>query len=101
MSAIDRFAERARSVARTIVLPEGQDPRVVIAANKAVDEKVVKNIIVLGSEEEISAAFGELHCLLRGLLGLKKLEDPVAGRHSVHSYVEIAAEPSHGEEEIR
>ena len=36
MSAIDRFAERARSVARTIVLPEGQDYRVVIAANTAI-----------------------------------------------------------------
>ena len=59
MSAIDRFADRARSVARTIVLPEGQDPRVVIAANKAVDEKVVKRIIVLGTEAEISAACKE------------------------------------------
>ena len=56
MSAIDRFAERARSVERIIVLPEGQDPRVVVAANKAVDKKVVKKIIVLGTEAEISAA---------------------------------------------
>ena len=56
MSAIEVFAQRARSVERTIVLPEGQDPRVVIAANKAVEEKVVKKIIVLGTEEEISAA---------------------------------------------
>ena len=59
MSAIDRFAERARSVSRTIVLPEGQDPRVVIAANKAVEEKVVSKIIVLGTEAEISAACAE------------------------------------------
>ena len=36
MSAIDTFAARARSVSRTIVLPEGQDHRVVAAANKAV-----------------------------------------------------------------
>ena len=56
MSAIEKFAERARSVSRTIVLPEGQDPRVIIAANKAVEEKVVGRIIVLGTEAEISAA---------------------------------------------
>ena len=56
MSAIEKFAERARSVARTIVLPEGQDYRVVLAANKAVAEKVVGKIIVLGTEEEISAS---------------------------------------------
>ncbi|MCI5779512.1 MAG: phosphate acetyltransferase [Lentisphaeria bacterium] len=56
MSAIEKFAARARSVSRTIVLPEGQDPRVVAAANKAVEEKVVAKIIVLGTEAEISAA---------------------------------------------
>ena len=56
MSAIEKFAARARTVSRTIVLPEGQDPRVVAAANKAVEEKVVAKIIVLGTEAEISAA---------------------------------------------
>ncbi|MCQ2379819.1 MAG: phosphate acetyltransferase [Victivallaceae bacterium] len=56
MSAIEKFADRARSVGRTIILPEGQDYRVVLAANKAIDEKVVKKIIVLGTEKEISEA---------------------------------------------
>ena len=56
MSAIEKFAARARQVERTIVLPEGQDPRVVVAANKALAEKVVKKIIVIGTEAEISAA---------------------------------------------
>ena len=56
MSAIEKFAERARSVARTIVLPEGQDPRVVVAANKAMAEKVCAKVIVLGSEAEIADA---------------------------------------------
>ena len=59
MSAIDKFVERARSVSRTIVLPEGQDPRVVIAANKAMAEKVAGRIIVLGTEAEIAAACAE------------------------------------------
>ena len=56
MSAIDKFVDLARSVARTIVLPEGQDPRVIIAANKAIEEKVAAKIIVLGTEAEIAAA---------------------------------------------
>ena len=59
MSAIEKFAERARSVSRTIVLPEGQDPRVIIAANKAIEEKVAGRIIVLGTEAEIAAACAE------------------------------------------
>ena len=56
MSVIEKFADRARSVERTIVLPEGQDPRVVAAAKMALDKKVVKKIIVLGTEAEIAAS---------------------------------------------
>ena len=59
MSAIEKFAERARKVSRTIVLPEGQDPRVILAAEKALAEKVVGKIIVLGSDAEIDAASKE------------------------------------------
>ena len=59
MSAIDKFVDRARSVARTIVLPEGQDYRVIIAANKAIEEKVAAKVIVLGTEAEIAAACAE------------------------------------------
>ena len=56
MSVIEKFADRARSVERTIVLPEGQDPRVVAAAKMAIEKKVVKKIIVLGTEAEIAAS---------------------------------------------
>ncbi len=56
MSAIDKLMERARQAQKTIVLPEGQDPRVVDAANKAIEAGVAKRIIVLGSEAEIAAA---------------------------------------------
>ena len=56
MSVLDQLKARAAEAAKTIVLPEGQDPRVVAAANMAIDEKVAKKVIVLGTEEEISAA---------------------------------------------
>ena len=56
MSVIEKFADRARSVERTIVLPEGQDPRVVAAAKMALDKKVARKIIVLGTEAEIAAS---------------------------------------------
>jgi len=56
MSVIEKFADRARSVGRTIVLPEGQDPRVVAAAKMAIEKKVVSKIIVLGTEAEIAAS---------------------------------------------
>ena len=45
MSAIEVLTARARSAAKTIVLPEGQDYRVVVAANKAIREGIAKKII--------------------------------------------------------
>ena len=59
MSVLDTLNARARSVQKTVVLPEGQDPRVITAANKAMDLGIAAKIIVLGSEAEISAACKE------------------------------------------
>ena len=60
MSAIEKFAERARSVARTIVLPEGQDPRVVVAANKAMEEKVLERNFFIFSTSPLEAVSASL-----------------------------------------
>ncbi|MDR0933226.1 MAG: phosphate acetyltransferase [Victivallales bacterium] len=56
MSILNTLIERAQKNPKVIVLPEGQDPRVVVAANKAVENKVVRKAIVLGSEKEIAEA---------------------------------------------
>lgn len=53
MDLLKQISLRAKGSGRTIVLPEGQDPRVIKAANLAVQESVAK-IIVLGTPEEIS-----------------------------------------------
>ena len=54
MSAIDLFIEKARQGAKKLVLPEGQDPRVVTAANMIIENKVASEVIVIGSEAEIA-----------------------------------------------
>jgi len=77
MSAIEKFAERARTVSRTIVLPEGQDPRVVKAANMAVEKKVVGRIIVLGTEEEISKACADAGIAERKFECLDYMKSPL------------------------
>lgn len=59
MSAIDLFIEKARQGAKKLVLPEGQDPRVVTAANMILENRAASEIIVIGSEAEISAACAE------------------------------------------
>ena len=52
-------------------------------------------------KQEIAAVYRELDGLRFRLFQFQEFEDPVAGRHSVHCHVEVAAEPSHGKEEIR
>lgn len=53
MSALDKFIAKSQSAKKKIVLAEGQDPRVVKAAN-LIYEKKIAEVIVLGTEAEIN-----------------------------------------------
>ncbi len=59
MSAIDKFVARARGTGKKLVMPEGNDYRVVLAANKVIEEGVAEKVIVLGTEAELEAACKE------------------------------------------
>ncbi len=53
MAIIDIFIEKAQKADGKIVLAEGQDPRVVTAANRIIEENVAE-VVVLGTPEEIA-----------------------------------------------
>lgn len=55
MAVIDTIIANAQAADKKLVLPEGQDPRVITAANKIVAENIAE-VIVLGTEEEISVS---------------------------------------------
>ena len=55
MNAIKNIIERASKLNGTVVLPEGQDPRVITAACACVERKLATPV-VLGTAEEIAAA---------------------------------------------
>jgi phosphate acetyltransferase len=55
MSILDNMIPRAQAANKTIVLPEGMDSRVILAAVKAAQTKLCKPI-VLGTAEEIAVA---------------------------------------------
>lgn len=55
MGILESLAERARAVNKTIVLPEGNDPRVVTAAVNAARAGICRPV-VLGTPEELAAA---------------------------------------------
>src|SRR5437764_543360 len=55
MSILDQIRQRAASNLQHIVLPEGEDPRTVVAAGQAVRQRLAR-ITVLGDEEKVRAA---------------------------------------------
>lgn len=57
MSLIEQFIERAKKSPRRIVLPEGNDERIVQAAQRLVAEGIAKPILI-GKEEEIRPLAG-------------------------------------------
>ena len=78
MSYIDLIKDRARLEKKTIVLPESNDKRTLIAAAKIMEEGIA-NIIMIGNEEKITDGAGWLEVdltnvkngarLLNGMLG--------------------------------
>lgn len=67
MSYIDRIKERAKVDKKTIVLPESNDKRTLIAAAKILEEGIA-NLIMIGDEEKISDGAGWLEVDLDGLI---------------------------------
>lgn len=66
MSYIDRIKERARLDKKTIVLPESNDKRTLLAAAKILEEGIA-NIIMVGNEEKIMDGAGWLEVDLDGI----------------------------------
>ncbi len=66
MAYIDRIKEKARTDKKTIVLPESNDKRVLIAASHIVEEGIA-NIIMVGNEEKIMDGANWLEVDLSGI----------------------------------
>jgi phosphate acetyltransferase len=76
MNALDRFIEIARKNPRRLVLPEGQDPRVVIAANQVIEKGIAAEVTVLGTPEEIEASCEKAGIKERLFTALSQTEAP-------------------------
>src|SRR5215469_2076181 len=55
MSILDQIRQRAAANPQHIVLPEGEDPRTVVAASTAMRQRLAR-ITVLGDEQKVRAA---------------------------------------------
>ena len=86
MSYIDRIKERARQDRKTIVLPESNDKRTLLAAAKVMEEGIA-NIIMIGSEEKIMDGAGWLEVDLSGITVINPKTTP-----KLDTYVELLYE---------
>ncbi len=77
MSTIELFVDKARKADKKLVLPEGQDSRVVTAANRIVEEGVASEVYVLGSEEELAKSCSDAGISERKFTALDYLHSPL------------------------
>ena len=75
MSYIDMIKERARFDRKTIVLPESNDKRTLLAAAKIMEEGIA-NIIMVGNEEKIMDGAGWLEVDLSGVTVINPATTP-------------------------
>jgi phosphate acetyltransferase len=74
MKVIERIVERARSLQRTIVLPESGDPRVLAAAGELACEGIARPLVV-GDQDAVVAAASDLGLDLGGITVISPAAD--------------------------
>ncbi len=50
----DKVIAQAQSLQRTLVLPEGDDPRIVVAASRIIEQNIASEVYLLGTREAIA-----------------------------------------------
>ncbi len=53
MKILDNIKDKARQLSRTVVLPEGNEERAIVAAKQLVDEEIAR-VILLGNKQEVA-----------------------------------------------
>ncbi len=76
MDLIDRYIHLAQNNPRRILLPEGEDPRILAAARQLIDEAIAHPVL-LGSPAKIETAAGNNNLLLDGI----EILDPTQSAH--------------------
>ncbi len=67
MTFSQKMKQKAIALQKTLVLPEGTEKRTVMASRQIIDEKIAKNVILLGEKEAVSALAMELSVSLEGV----------------------------------
>lgn len=68
MSFVTKMREKAIQMQKSVVLPEGTEPRTIQAARILIDEKICSKVVLIGNNEKIKAAAKELDTLTDGIM---------------------------------
>ena len=74
MDFIDNVRTKAKKLQRTLVLPEGTEPRTIRAARQLVDDGLAGKVVLLGAPADVEAAAKEVDTKLDGI----EVVDPTA-----------------------
>lgn len=72
MTFAEKMKAQAIEAGKNLVLAEGTEPRTIQAARKIVDEKIAKNVTLVGQVEAVNAAAKAVNTSLEGII----VEDP-------------------------
>jgi len=86
MDMINGFVEAVRGQGRSVVLPEGEDQRILAAARRLTDEDIARPI-VLGKADLIDAAAAEANVDLDGICVIQPRESDKVDQY-VEAYIE-------------
>ncbi|MFW5744909.1 MAG: phosphate acyltransferase, partial [Spirochaetota bacterium] len=67
MDFIDNVRTKAKKLQRTLVLPEGTEPRTIGAARQLVDDGLAGKVVLLGAPAEVEAAAKQVDTKLDGI----------------------------------
>ena len=67
MSFVEDMKAQAKNMQKKLVLPEGTEPRTLQAARQAIDEKIVSEVFLIGTEDAIGSAASSAGVSLDGL----------------------------------
>lgn len=76
MNIVERWTQEARALGKRIVLPEGEEPRMIAAARRVTDEGIA-SVELLGDPEKIAGIAKESGIELEGIKITHHLSDPL------------------------
>jgi phosphate acetyltransferase len=76
MTFTEKMTDKARKMGKTLVLPEGTEPRTLKAARIVTDRKIAKMVTLVGEEDAVARAASDAGVSLEGIRVVNPSESP-------------------------